>query len=232
VTARGVVREALRLLAGNLALLAAIVFTVSVPVSVVGNVVGSVAFGPDAGMRAFQVSTLLGALLEPIATGALIHAVAVLRRGGRPTYRDAMRVGLGNAGRLFKANVITGALMLGGLLAGIVPGVLVAVRWALVDPVVILEGAGWRAAVRRSTDLTRGRRWAVVRAGIVCLACMGLASFGSGALEAVPPFGTLPVRVALDGTVDVVDALLDVVMVLFYCDFREREIATAAPAAA
>jgi len=232
VTARGAVREGVRLLAGNLVLLGAIVFTVSIPVSVVGNVVGSDVFGPDAGMRAFQVSTVMDALLAPIATGALIHAVAVLRRGGRPTYGDAMRVGLGNAGRLFKANVITGALMLGGLLAGIVPGVLVAVRWALVDPVVILEGAGWRAAVRRSTDLTRGRRWAVARAGIVCLACMGLASLGSGALQAVPPFGIFPVRVALDGTVDVIDGLLDVVMVLFYCDFRAREIATAAPAAA
>jgi hypothetical protein len=229
VTARGAVGAGVRLLAGNIVLLGAIVLTVSIPVSVVGNVVESDVFGPDAGMRAFQVSTVLDALLAPIATGALIHAISVLRRGDRPTYGDAMRVGLGNAGRLFKANVITGALILGGLFAGIVPGVLLAVRWALVDPVVILEGAGWRVAMRRSTELTRGRRWVVARAGIVCLACMGLAALGSSALQA-PPLDVLPVRAALDGGVDVVDALFDVAMVLFYCDFREREIATAASA--
>jgi hypothetical protein len=232
VTARGAVAEAVRLLAGNVLLLGAVVFTVSVPVSVLGHVVGSDVFGPNGGMRAFQVSTAMDALLAPIATGALIHAVAVLRRGGRPTYRDAMRVGLGNAGRLFKANVITGSLILVALLAGIVPGVLLAVRWALVDPVVILEGVGWRAAMRRSTDLTRGRRWTVARALIVCLACMGIASLGSSVLQGVPPFDVLPVRVALDGAVDVVDGLIDVVMVLFYCEFRSREIATAASAAA
>jgi hypothetical protein len=232
VTAGRAVREGLRLLAGNLVLLGGIVFTVSIPVSVVGIVVGSDVFGPGGGMRAFQVSTVMDALLAPIATGALIHAVAVLRRSGRATYGDAMRVGLGNAGRLFKANVITGALILGALLAGIVPGLLLAVRWALVDPVVVLEGVGWRGAVRRSADLTRGRRWVVARALIVCLACMGLASLGSGALEAVPPFHVFPLRVALDGTVDVVEALTDVVMVLFYCDFRVREVTTAAPVAA
>ena len=232
MTARGAVGAGFQLLAGNLVLLGAIMFTISIPVSMVANVAGSEVFGSDGGMRAFQVSTLMDALLAPIATGALVHAIAVLRRGGRPTYGDAMGVGLGNAGRLFKANVITGTVIVGGLLAGVVPGVLLAVRWALVDPVVILEGVGWRAAVRRSTDLTRGRRWAVARAGIVCLACMGLASLGSGALQAVPPFDALPVRVALDGAVDVVDGLIDVVMVVFYCDFRAREIATAAPAAA
>ena len=233
MTARGAVREAVRLLAGNVVLLGAIVITVSVPVTVVANVVGSDVFGPDASMRGFQVSTAMDALLAPIATGALIHAVAVLRRGDRPTYGAAMRVGLGNAGRLFKANVITGSLILLGLIAGIVPGVLLAVRWALVAPVVILEGVGWRAAMRRSTALTRGRRWVVARAGIACLACMGLASLlASGGLEAVPRLDVLPVHVAVDGAVDLVDALLDVVMVLLYSEFRAREITTAAPAAA
>jgi hypothetical protein len=50
---------------------------------------------------------------------------------------------------------------LAGLVLGVIPGVVLAIVWAVVVPVIVIEGAGPRAALRRSRQLTRGNRWHV-----------------------------------------------------------------------
>jgi hypothetical protein len=50
-----------------------------------------------------------------------------------------------------------------GLLCFIVPGVLLAIRWTLGAPIVMLEGLGARAAMKRSRELVKGHRGAVLR---------------------------------------------------------------------
>src|SRR5437867_607334 len=45
----------------------------------------------------------------------------------------------------------------------IVPGGLLAIRWALAPPIVMLEGLNARAAMRRSRELVRGHRGDVFR---------------------------------------------------------------------
>jgi Membrane domain of glycerophosphoryl diester phosphodiesterase len=233
VTAAGALREAIGLLARNVVLLGAIVLTISVPVTLVAAVVERGVFGPDAAAQSFAVSMGLDALLGPIASAALVHALAVLRRDGRPSYGGAMRVGLANAGRVFKANVFAGLLMVGGFLAGIVPGVVLAVRWALIDPIVVLEGADARTARRRSATLTRGRRWTIAIAAVLSFACIGLvAAVANAPLYAVPALDVLPVHIGVDSALDVVYTLVDIVMFVLYWESRDRELATARPAAA
>jgi hypothetical protein len=135
-----------------------------------------------------------------------------------------MRVGLANAGRVFKANVFAGLLMIGGFLAGIVPGVVLAVRWALIDPIVVLEGADARTARRRSATLTRGRRWTIATAAVLSFACVGLvAAVAYAPLYAVPALDVLPFHVIMDSALDVVYTLVDVVMFVFYWESRDRE---------
>jgi hypothetical protein len=233
VTGPGAVRAAFRLFVRNLALLAAIVLTVSIPVNVVAGAVERWVLGPTVPVQAMQVSIVLDALLSPISAGAVVHALAVLRGGERASYGAAMRVGLGNAGRLFKANVYAGALILLGFLAGIVPGVLLAIRWALIDPVVVLEQAGARAARRRSAELSRGRRGTIAVALVLCLVAVGLPTLGAyGVVYAILALDAFPVDVALDGGLDVLYTVVQIVVFLFYCASRERELAAAPPAAA
>ena len=45
-----------------------------------------------------------------------------------------------------------------GVLVGSVAGIYLAVRWAVAYPALVVEGMGLRAALRRSSELTRGRR--------------------------------------------------------------------------
>ena len=66
-----------------------------------------------------------------------------------------------------------------GLILLIVPGVLLAIRWAVATPIVMLEGLGARAAMRRSQELVVGHRKDVfrvlaniwIRTGVVWFAC-------------------------------------------------------------
>src|SRR5205807_5501770 len=64
--------------------------------------------------------------------------------------------------------LVAGALLTGlgvalGALLLLVPGIVLAVRWSLVVPVVMLEKESARAAMRRSTQLVRGHGWSVFR---------------------------------------------------------------------
>lgn len=54
-----------------------------------------------------------------------------------------------------------------GLIALIVPGIIVSVMLWVAVPAVVLERAGARAALRRSRELTRGRLWKLFLLGLI-----------------------------------------------------------------
>jgi Membrane domain of glycerophosphoryl diester phosphodiesterase len=94
----------------------------------------------------------------PWVFGAVVHDVAV---GDRlPTHAYSK-----TAGRLpdlaISALVTTVGILL-GTMALVVPGLLLMARWAVIVPLIVLEGASWRRALARSNDLVRGRTWSVV----------------------------------------------------------------------
>jgi hypothetical protein len=103
-------------------------------------------------------------------------AWATLQRlGGRPvTVGGMLGAGLRRAWPLFAANLLGAVLMMVGMLALIVPGIMVGVALTAVDAVVVAEGAGPGQAIERSFALTKGSRWTLFGALLV----MGLATWG------------------------------------------------------
>ncbi len=74
------------------------------------------------------------------------------------------------------------------------PGVLLALRWSVAAPVLVLEGRGIPEAMGRSADLTRNRRWAVfllflIYFGIEFVLQAILAAVGLGYQTASTGFG-------------------------------------------
>jgi hypothetical protein len=61
-----------------------------------------------------------------------------------------------------------------GMIALVVPGLILMARWALVVPLIVLERAPWRLALSRSNELVRDRTRTVV-AIFVLLTLIGLA---------------------------------------------------------
>ena len=95
-------------------------------------------------------------LVGPLVSALHIHAVIDIGRGEQPQLGEvtvrALRVL-----PVVVAAVIASALMIAlGFVALIVPGVLLALGWAVVAQVAAVDNDGWLPALRRSRELTRG----------------------------------------------------------------------------
>jgi Membrane domain of glycerophosphoryl diester phosphodiesterase len=106
----------------------------------------------------------------PWVFGAVVHDVTAGDRLPTEAYTKT-------AGRLpdlaISALVTTVGILL-GTVALVVPGLLLMARWAVIVPLIVLEGAPWRRALARSNELVRGRTWSVV-AIFVAITLIGLA---------------------------------------------------------
>ena len=161
---------AFRLLFGQLPLFAALVLTIWVPGHLLIDM--AVAGNPNQAdsLTAFQLGNLVEIVFGPIYSAGVITALAAWMAGEKTSYVEAMRAGLHHWGRLFGARIVVGLLVGLGIVALIVPGLVLAVRYSLIDEVVVLEGAGARVARQRSSQLTRGKGLLIFRVGAVSIA--------------------------------------------------------------
>ena len=72
-----------------------------------------------------------------------------------------------------------------------IPGLILAARYMLIDEVVVLEGAGARDARQRSAQLTRGKTLRMIRAWFVSVALILTFSFSLANLLALAGMQTL-----------------------------------------
>ncbi|MGB0067198.1 MAG: hypothetical protein WBQ11_04050 [Isosphaeraceae bacterium] len=163
---------AFRLLFGQLPLFAALVLTIWVP----GHLLIDMAVAGNPNQADTLVVLQLGQLIElvfgPIYAAGIITALAARMSGEKTSYLEAMRAGLHHWGRLFGARLVAGLFVLLGLIALIIPGLILFARFMLIDEVVVLEGAGAWKSRQRSTQLTLGKALQIFRAWVVSIALM------------------------------------------------------------
>jgi Membrane domain of glycerophosphoryl diester phosphodiesterase len=116
------------------------------------------------------VSAALIVVAFPWVIGAVVHDVATGDRTPVEAYGKTAR----RLPDLMISAVVTTVGILLGTLAFVIPGLLLVARWALVVPLIVLEGSHWRRALARSNELVRGRTWDVV-AIFVLLTLIGAA---------------------------------------------------------
>ncbi len=136
--------------------------------------------GEDGGLRVTlgvavgTVLTLLGLALVQAATA---RAVAEIDAGRPITTRRAYRLAAGSVGPLLGALAVAVAVvtLLASSLFLLPFAVWLTLRWALLVPVVELEDATWRHALRRSAVLVR-RQWFKVGTLVVVAALIAIAA--------------------------------------------------------
>jgi uncharacterized membrane protein len=163
-------------------------------------------------------------IFAPLFIGAMIHVLSNLKQGRPARYPEAMAVGFRNWGRLFAARFVAGLLIVLGLVALIVPGIILAVRYALLDPVVVLEGASTSEARSRSVALTLGARWQIFCAGILFFVGFFVLTFVVYfPVGLFPALDSMATGVALDCLLDVAFAVIQIVLFLYYWEAVEIE---------
>jgi hypothetical protein len=94
-------------------------------------------------------------IIVPLTNGALTIAAADRILGGKAEWREVWMLLFRRLGKLLSA-VIPGAIVVTiGFVFFFIPGLVLAVLFTFVSPVVLIEGLGGRAALERSTTLVR-----------------------------------------------------------------------------
>ena len=166
---------------------AAIVVPVDLIVSGIGlkQLTASYDHSPPVGEAV--VSSLVSFLVTgPLITATCIYALRRLATGEPARAGRSITEGLEAFVPLFGAVVLAAAGIALGLLALIVPGVYLAVRWYFVPQCVVIERRRGPAALAASGDLVQGLWWRVF--GVVVLANLAA---GLPALALLRPFTAL-----------------------------------------
>lgn len=153
-------------------------------------------------LAALGLATLVAGVLGSIGAVAISAAVVAPRPDPSGQFGDALRLALRKAPSVLVFMVVTSAIVLATVAAGValmgmsagfsgtpltqggpaafaalvvgVAGVLLVIyltlRWAVAYPAIALEGAGWRAALERSWQLSADNVWRI--AGIVLTSAM------------------------------------------------------------
>jgi hypothetical protein len=126
----------------------------------------------------------LGALIAAIVSlvglfwvqGALVRAVEDIRDGRADlSLGETFNRVRPQLGSIVVAGLLAGLGIVVGLVLLIVPGLVLLTWWAVVIPVVVLEGSSAGAAFGRSRELVRGYGWNVF--GVIVLAILLLLGF-------------------------------------------------------
>lgn len=105
---------------------------------------------------AFVLFLLDFALVGPLVSALHVNAVSRIGSGGRPQLAEVARQGLRALPVVAAAQIVAGLGIGLGLIALVVPGIILALRWAVVAQVAATEGTDWQGAMRRSSQLTSG----------------------------------------------------------------------------
>ena len=229
------IREATGLLAANWILFSSIVLTVWLPGSILLVYLRLYVFPETTGgdeLRIFaqevRVSNAIELAFGPIYVGAVLHAASRLKQSLSTTYIESMSYGAQRSFKLLKTRIGTGLIVLAGLIAFIIPGVALALRFALIDAVVVLEGVEGTQARNLSVELTEGRRWnilgAVILSSIGVFIAVSLVSFSLYLpLSMVGQDENFIVAVIIECVSSVLLIVPTLVLFLFYWNVRRRE---------
>ena len=218
---RDILQETFRLLGRHFDLFTLIALTVWLPGHVVINYIDFFTLekgAADATARGFRVALSVEAVFGPLVVASTLAALNRIARGDPASYAQALVDGLVAWPRLFIARLVASVLVLAGLIALVVPGVVILVRLSFVDALVVLDGAPLGAALRASNGLTQGRRLAIFWTGGVLFAAvfsvaMTLSMLAGAAHHFV-------VQVLADCVIAVTQTVFTIALYLFYREAR------------
>ncbi len=229
---RDILEETFRLLVRHFDLFTMIALTVWLPGHLVINYIDFFATSKgaaDAAARSFRAAVLVEGLFGPLVIAATLAALLTIKQGQPARYLAAMKWALMLWPRLFLTRLVVSVIVLAGLIALVVPGVMLLVRLAFVDALVALDGLPLGQALRISNALTEGRRRGIFwTGGFLFAAVFSLAAALSALAGLAEHF---VVQVLADCLIAVTQTVFTIAMFLFYWEARQAPAPSPAPTA-
>ncbi len=133
-------------------------------------------------MLAGWVASFIGTY---VLQAAVVHGTVADLNGRRASLGECVRTGFRNFWVLVGISIVTGVLGGLGLLLLIVPGVILLLRWSVSVAVAVVERRGVSDSMRRSAELTRGHRGAILVLWLIYVLLFGLSALIAGVIVAV-----------------------------------------------
>lgn len=117
-------------------------------------------FSPGQVIASF-VLALLGWAANALASGAVVKAVADNYVGSESDWQESVRFAFTKLAPLMIGSLLFGLGVAFGSILLIVPGIILAVSWAVFASAIVVEGQSATGGLGRSWNLMSGRRWPV-----------------------------------------------------------------------
>ncbi len=152
----GVLAEAWAMYKAHARHLLSIAFVIYLVAAVIELLLGLL--GWPGAVLAFFVSIIAAFLLQ----AALVKAVEDVRDGRADlSFGETLEAARPAVGRVAVTSIVAGIAIGIGLVLLIAPGLYLLTIWAVIVPVIVIEGAGTGAAFSRSQELVKGHFWQV-----------------------------------------------------------------------
>jgi hypothetical protein len=177
------------------------------------------------------VTALIGGVVTLVITAAMLKAVSDAYLGNPPGVRDSLRFAAGRIGSLFWLYLLLAIGLAFATVALIIPGIWLYVAWSVATPVLLIEGLGGTAALRRSFRLVRRRWWPTAATLVVASLMVSIVSAVVVAVLLVIPnaidgssvlLAVIGSTIASSVTVSVVQPLKSAIITILYFDLRVR----------
>jgi hypothetical protein len=188
---RALMRQALALYRARLPLYLALVAIPVVPVGIA--LVALAAAVPNPSADTNNVTLISAAaeflLVVPLAQAGVAYAVKAQVAGARPSLLETLRFAMPRFSALVGTIILSSLVIIVGLVALVIPGLVMAIWFQFAGQVVVLEDLTYWQALRRCRDLVRGVFWrtlaAVLAIGVIAFLAGVLVStvFGGFALS-------------------------------------------------
>ena len=187
--------------------------------------------GSDSGtfIAGSLIATIVMWIATLIATGALYRAVAQTYIGAEADWRESLRFGAKRFHRLLWLSLIYAVIVTLGFIALIVPGVWMMVAFSCATPVLMAEGIGGWAALKRSAFLVKGR-WLVVLGVLIVSGLLAAIVAGVivgiilGFVHVTSPVGYVALDTGLTALITVITTPFTVAAAtVMYFDLRVRK---------
>lgn len=167
--------DALRLYFGHFGTFVLIAAAVVIPANVIVSGIGleQLTAGYDASPGTAELAIPFAVtylVTTPLVTAMTIHALLQAAAGEAPGTRRSIAAGLDAFAPVFPAVLMAAAGVALGLLAFVIPGIYLLVRWYFVPQAVVIDGRRSTEALVRSGELVQGSWWRVF--GVFLLATL------------------------------------------------------------
>jgi fumarate reductase subunit D len=118
-------------------------------------------FESSAGVAQSIIAFIISVILYFVGQAVILYAAFQAMRGRDVIIGDAIGRAFSRFLSLLGISILVGLGVAIGFMLLIVPGIILALRWAVAVPACVVENKGPLESMRRSAELTKGHRWKV-----------------------------------------------------------------------